>query len=628
LYSSLIQGPHGEWIRDLTNDTIDHPNHLTQLVLGDVFAQTNSALGGSDYLGGISYSSDFTLNPYFISSPSLNFSGAVTTPSTAQVYINGQLTNQISLSPGQFTLNDLPVVTGAGNVQVVIRNALGQVQQLSYPYYYSNQLLQKGLEQFSYNLGFIRQGVGVSSWGYTSPAFIGYDEKGLTRWLTAGLNFEDGVGVVNGGPTFVFGLPIGQVILNLAGSTSSGYSGFGTFLGYSYQNRSIGLGFSLEDLSSHFANLSLSPQEDRPLLQETGTLSFPIKFLGDFSLSYSFLKDRDQGDSHSVSLQDIYTFPDGLGLFISGERTTPLQGQPENQFFVGLNFSFGRDSSGNVSMQEKNGQWTRSLEVQKSLPIGTGFGYNVQASEGTGSQASQFNGELDYQGPDGLYELIESDFGGQKTTQLNVSGGVVGIGGGLYPMQSVQEGFALVRVPGLKGVKVYFENQFIGKTNAQGELLIPRLLPYYNNKISIDLNDIPMNYEVRKNSELVAVPNRGGVLVVFPVYRFQMILGKIYLLWNQTPYIPQYGELSVLVDGKWKRSPVGGKGSYYFENIPPGNHRAYLKYNHHLYHFMFVVPESKKMTLRLSPELLPAPSLPCPVGFCRKAPKSVLGRKI
>src|SRR5206468_2039472 len=81
----------------------------------------------------------------------LNFSGAVSTPSTVDVYVNGQLLRRVPLPPGQFELKDLPVPAGTNNTRLVLRDAFGREREIGSQYYFASGLLKEGLHEFSYN---------------------------------------------------------------------------------------------------------------------------------------------------------------------------------------------------------------------------------------------------------------------------------------------------------------------------------------------------------------------------------------------------------------------------------------------------------------------------------------------
>ena len=140
-------------MRGLSSYIVDDLPHLRRWVAGDSVAAAGG-LGGTVFLGGLSVSRNFDLDPYFVRYPTLSLAGAVTTPSTVDVYVNGALVRREPLPPGTFDLTNLSVPTGSGTTRVVIRDAFGQEHALTNPFYASTAVLGKGLQDYGYNLGF------------------------------------------------------------------------------------------------------------------------------------------------------------------------------------------------------------------------------------------------------------------------------------------------------------------------------------------------------------------------------------------------------------------------------------------------------------------------------------------
>ena len=200
LASSFSRTAEGAFIRGLTSLTLDERARLRRWVLGDHFASTGM-LGGGAFLGGLSVSREFTLDPYLFRYPALGLSGALLTPSTVDLYVNGVLVRQEQLPPGPFALQNLPVVSGSGSTRLVIRDAFGREQEITTPYYFSTGLLAPGLSEYSYNLGFQRQHTGSTSGDYGPLTFLGRHRLGLNETLTAGVRFEGSTKLLSGGPS-------------------------------------------------------------------------------------------------------------------------------------------------------------------------------------------------------------------------------------------------------------------------------------------------------------------------------------------------------------------------------------------------------------------------------------------
>jgi outer membrane usher protein len=152
----------------------------------------------------------------------------------------------------------------------------------------------------------------------------------------------------------------------------------------------------------------------------------------------------------------------------------------------------------------------------------------------------------------------------------------------------------------LPGVRGYVENQEVGQTDSDGDLIIPTLQPYYGNRVRIDAEQIPVNSDIGTTEKLIAPPYRAGALVSFPVQRVQAITGNLIIEAEGKSIVPEYGDLVVTVAGKRVISPVGTQGQFYFENLAPGRHRAKLEGGERECEFTLAVPASSGPFLRLS----------------------------
>ena len=152
LRSSVARDLFGRWRRGPTAFVVDDERRLTRWEIGDGVLSGGS-LGGAAQVLGVTVSREFGIDPYFVRYTPLTLTGAATTASSAEVYVNGQLVAREAIEPGAFTLRGLLAPVGAGQAEVVLRDAFGREQRLTSSFYQPVTLLRPGLHQFRYGAG-------------------------------------------------------------------------------------------------------------------------------------------------------------------------------------------------------------------------------------------------------------------------------------------------------------------------------------------------------------------------------------------------------------------------------------------------------------------------------------------
>ena len=204
--------------RTYTNLVVDAPDVQRRTTYGD--AETNGGdLGGSFDFGGILVEREFSLDPYSITYPTPTLQTAITQPSQAQIFVNGVLVKTLDLPPGYYTLNNIPVIAGYSNAQVVIRNAFGQ-STFDTGTFGGVSLLRKGLTDYQYGLGFLRENIGLPT-DACGPAVVtaGY-RLGLSDQATLGGLFQSSGGLEDAG--VIYDAQIGAGVLHTAAGSSFG----------------------------------------------------------------------------------------------------------------------------------------------------------------------------------------------------------------------------------------------------------------------------------------------------------------------------------------------------------------------------------------------------------------------
>ena len=155
----------------------------------------------------------------------------------------------------------------------------------------------------------------------------------------------------------------------------------------------------------------------------------------------------------------------------------------------------------------------------------------------------------------------------QTIGTISLAGSIVGIGGQVLLSRPVDDGFALVKVPNVKGCARARE-QSGGGTDGTERIAV-RAGPAFV-LVEPDRHRpgrCAGGRQAREVSQDIAVPYRGGAVVTFEAKRHS---GG-----DRPPRgrrrAPSYGTLSIDVAGA-SSSPLNAAGDFYFEDLPPGDH--------------------------------------------------------
>ena len=204
----------------------DDPSGLTRLTVGDTITR-GSSWSPLVRFGGIKYGTDFGLQPGFISFPTPTFDGRAALPSNVELYVNNVLNYQGQVNQGPFTLDRLPLVTGTGDVSVIVKDALGVEHRVTSSYYVSSALLRPGLSDYSLEAGSERHRYGIESFDYGRPFAAVTYRHGLTGRLTVETRAEAASDIqdIGAGAVVLLGR-IAEVGGSVAVSRGAGRGGF------------------------------------------------------------------------------------------------------------------------------------------------------------------------------------------------------------------------------------------------------------------------------------------------------------------------------------------------------------------------------------------------------------------
>ncbi len=415
--------------RTSTSLIFDDRDTLTRLTLGDAIVSDGLLAGVANVLG-VDYAKNFTINFYLVTYPLQTLAGVTSVPSTAYVYVNGQLVRTIQLQPGPFNLQNVPVSSGRSNTQVVIRNAFGQTQALQAPFYFGSNQLKQWLSQYDFDFGVARAQNYFGMGDYQNPAGLAFYRYGVTDWLTAGgFVSVDGPAATSGTESSLSLPYIGQVGLTGALSRSGGNHGWAADVQYSYQTSQFSFGDDYLRESGQYAALGLTPEDDRT--SSRYDVFAGTKILGvEASVNYTHVDDRDIGPQDQATLQFSHSIGRCCLLVLTFGQSRVPDTPVNDTALLSLTIPFGARSDATLSAERSQNDWTETAQLQRSLPTDEGFGYALKLQNDTDTLQS---GQLACQAPFGLYQVNAERTGGQTTQSASISGGLVYIDGGILP---------------------------------------------------------------------------------------------------------------------------------------------------------------------------------------------------
>jgi outer membrane usher protein len=587
-----------KFIRLLSNITKDDVQKNRRLVLGDFFA-SSGPLGSGGLFGGVSLSRDFSVTPYFSKYPSLSLSGVLQTPSEVQIYINDMLVKSERMSPGEFTFLNLPVPAGVGNATLVLKDAFGRERRFVTPFQVSTRLLKEGLDDYSYNVGYQRLALGKESSQYDNPAFVGFHRRGFSHFFTAGMRSEADRKMFNVGPTATFLLPkVGEFDTAVAVSSNHGEHGHGASLSYFYPGNRWNGGFSAKSLSRNYSSLSLASAQDKPRLQRAVSLGFNQKDFGSLLFTISKTNNYLSTDSHGVFVSYNRQLTKDISFHLNASRIKAEQ--VIAGIFAGIGLNFGEQRSGSLNYQLLDSKATKTIGIQQNPPLGSGLGYQMSVSQTEGADQNPVGtGFVQYRAPHGIYSAGYLASGGENSYNLSMAGGVAFVDRGVYFTRPIADSFALVKVSNLKGVRVYYSNQVVGVTDENGSILVPDMISYYDNNLSIDQRDIPVNYRIPEIQRYVSPPLRGGGVAKFELIKLQGFAGRLFFVKGGQKTPAEHAGLEITIGRSRVDAVVGNGGEFYLENISPGRFPARLFLQNQECSFDMTIPHSEQMMVDL-----------------------------
>jgi outer membrane usher protein len=517
------------WGRLETTFTRDLPDHKLTLRLGD--ANTRGGIGSrSVYFGGLQLTRNFALAPGFITQPIPLIQGTSSAPSTVELYVNDALRQTSKVPTGPFAIDNFPLLTGGGNVRMVVRDVLGRETVIVQPFFSHSSLLEKGLSDWSVEAGAVRENLGTDNANYGQPFGSGLYRYGFNKETTGEISVQIGRDTQTLGLGFNTALPLqmlGYASLAASRDKAAG-SGAEWSLGLEYSHLSHGFNGRLTGASRDYRQLGLIGSSLPPKSEAAFNYSYSSERLGAIGIGIAQINSYTSGNINTASGNYSMRVGQRSTLAVSATRAFG-SGVAAPATSIGMSFNVALDNrlSSSSNANYRAGQFDVYTSVNQGAASELGTGWRALA----GSRAGQGYAEA------GVYHqankaLMTGDISAsskQQNIRLGLQSALVFIDGQLHASRRVQDSFAIVEVPGYANVGVGFQGSVQARTDASGRAFLPRLQSFQRNNVRLDPSELPISAEI-DNIEQIAVPAaRSGVKITFPVRSGRAALIRIVL---------------------------------------------------------------------------------------------------
>ena len=405
----------------------------------------------------------------------------------------------------------------------------------------SSSLLKPGLQDYSYELGFMRRNFGTDSNNYGHPLVVGTHRLGISEHFTGEIHVEL---LSNQQSAGLGGVLLSPVAGELSGSfaVSQSEKGLGRLLkiGLNRQISNFSFGANTLLASKRFAKLGMLPEELGPR-QVNHMYVSSTNSLGSFAASYEQQTFHDRNEMKTLSAMYNKKVRSIGNLRVSAKRN--LSGVAKTALYMNFSMTFGKRTNASISSSGQLGREQTHLQVSRGLPSGNGVGYDLVFGL---DDTDQRQAEINLRNEVGNYTLAANKNQGQTAFRGSASGSLAFLGGDAFLSRRINGSFAVVQVADYPDVGIYADNQLVSRTNAKGYALIPNLRPYQKNLLRIEHTDLPFDAQV-DGVQLVAVPYfRSGLFLKFPVKRSRGALLTV-VLENGEP-LPAGAQAQIIID--------------------------------------------------------------------------------
>lgn len=518
------------WYRGPTTLVYDHAATMLRARLGDVTTQTIGVLPFRQ-VGGVSFSRNFSLNPYRSNLPSAAQEFTLSSASRVSTFVNGNLIRTEYLPAGKYELSQIPLNNGVNTIVLEIQDESGATQRYQFQQTSSLQLLYHQEARFDLTIGrpVIEENRLRRYDDQNGELYSGFIQYGVLPSLTAGLYAQKQDHFQLYGSEFNLATPIGLVSAGLAQGENHQRSGLFTSALYQlnrqgrywYDNFQLSLSYDYRD-----RDFQSSLQAIGQMIQDQWRIQYSQPLTSYLSANIGAQLNRLYGvderrKSFDLSLS-LRPTP-GTTLSVYSSRAWDEFGQRNDQVYAFLSMSFPKGhfmqttynstrQATRVSVSNDRLNRLRTVKAQAAIEK------NDQYLEGELDLASSLPyAELGLRGAIRENRFLERE----RASRLNLRAGTTlafamdESGFAAEFSRPLANSFALFAPENyegpleVRGATFYAE----GARGPFGNTLYPNLVPYRYREVSLESVHLPAGQSFERESFVLIPHYRSGHLI-------------------------------------------------------------------------------------------------------------------
>ncbi|UYL10380.1 fimbria/pilus outer membrane usher protein [Bdellovibrio sp. SKB1291214] len=574
------------WNRQDTRIRTDDETNMIRYTLGDLSTYSRG-FQAAPSLGGLSFSREFSIQPYRTLRPISRTEIEIKRPSLVEVYVNGLLTSQQRLGPGRFNVRDFPTAIGLSDVRIKVRDDLGQEETYDFSLLFENSVLNEGTQEFSYNFG--------SPWGqsqgdrnYSNEGIFSslFHRWGVTDKITLGVNFQNYLDKTMPGIEYTQIAEWGLLSLDSAYGTANGLGGWGNRLTYRSLDRMYG--YNVPFVAAAEVQVR-DPEFQQPVAIDVLQANILRRY--DLQLSTAFGLGGIWGVGGSYEAVPAGS-PDRR--FYRTNLSYPINISNRIEFSIVREVSDHQEDRGLISYfwSEPAGRYSVSayhetLTKSTTATVNRNNFYNyddVRASASIQRLNDSTNGTLyaEYLTQPASYRLdqFSTSTNGQSinTTTVGISTAFAWVGNRGAFSQPITDSFILIASDNFPKGSEMLINPMGTKGEAQlgprSSAVLKDRTSYYRYMVNLDSTSLPTGYLLDKEYYGAMPTYKSGILIETTMNRKVMVKGRL-IMNDQSPLALVAGDVvneqGQLVDNTFF---TNRNGQFVIEGLAPGKYKV------------------------------------------------------